>query len=41
MDVTLTVTNLDFGEMRARAGVPPGGDILAHIEGLNGERVRM
>ena len=29
MDGTLTVPNLDFGEMYRRAGVPRGEDILA------------
>jgi len=34
MDGTLTLPVIDFAEMRRRAGVPPGGDILATIEAI-------
>ena len=33
MDGTLTIPCIDFGEMRRRAGVPAGQDILDAING--------
>ena len=34
MDGTLTLPVIDFVEMRRRAGVPPGADILETIDAI-------